>query len=301
MLPPLERYETQPPHRRVASVALGVTAYLDEPLHWARGGARRLLEAFLERVPRERLTTYTTSMLADYRTIRPHEVEVLAQGLSVPDQVRPRHQFQFRLADAPGAPELGFAYREVDRRLDRTGVLQIVLPRSSDPATLRALVEHLADEPVHCAIAGYQLSYREVDRPTAFWWGYEWARRFVGVDLQDADALAWEAHRGLPGTNWLTLVGTPFLRRWNVPLGECVGRLNDASYTEHLGGALFQAGPEPTLGDLNQLTYPYVYREVAHALQPYLLATPPEYLGGFYRHQATQAWMHRFIDPESWK
>ena len=36
---------------------------------------------------------------------------------------------------------------------------------------------------------------------------YFWSKRYTGVDAVDPEPMAWRVARGLPGSNWLTLLG----------------------------------------------------------------------------------------------
>src|SRR4029450_13847279 len=97
--------------------------------------------------------------------------------------------------------------------------------------------------------------------------------RYLGLDAQDPLAMSWLAPTGLPGTGGLTLIG--------APLGGALG-MDDAALKRRdwhedvrvhalAKGLLVQAGRAPTLGDVNRLTLPFAYAEVARALAPHFV------------------------------
>src|SRR5690349_9048852 len=111
----------------LARGALGLTAYLDRGDLWARGGAARILELFIDRVPRDHLRFLSTSLMQFWKGVDekslPEVQETLRHG-GVLGGVR--HLFWMRLASDPGAPALGFTYTEIDpKRSPRAAVLEL--------------------------------------------------------------------------------------------------------------------------------------------------------------------------------
>ncbi|MDY7231162.1 type VI immunity family protein [Hyalangium rubrum] len=290
------------PEVSVTRCALGLTLYLDEPFVWASEGARALLECYLQLAPREALSWYTTSTLDAWHRFTPEAAESILESLPVPwSEERVRHLFTFRLADELGAPGLGFLYKEMDAARGRRGFLQLLLPERHDPKDLLRLANEIGERwPVLCGVGGYMGTWNEWLKPTAFWSLLRWSKRFLGLDIQDPDPMCWFAADGLPGSNWLTLVGDGLAER----IGLDVPALQAQRWTEGTRvhalrrATLIQAGAAPTLGDVNALSYPAAYAEVARVLEPYFVKEAPEYWGGFHEEKKTAQWLRRLVYPE---
>jgi hypothetical protein len=290
----------------VVRVALGLTAYLAEPEFWAREGAQRALDLLLQSPVAGQLRSYTTSVMTRWQEAGPKKLQELRQGLNsrVLVQDRPRHFMFFRLADVPNCPSVGFSYTEVDpRRSERSAVLELTLPQAHPSEELLALATTLGKlGPLHCLVGGYVVRWNVLHQKTAFNQFYRWAQRYLGLDIQDAEALAEFTPSALPGSNWLTLVSARVARarefelaalqrvRWKQPVAvSAVG--------ENL---LLRAGERPTLGDLNRLSYPEAYAEVARQLEPLFVEEPPEFWGQFTNTAHTGAWLRRLVGARDW-
>jgi hypothetical protein len=283
---------------------LGLTLYLAEPLVWAREGAAVLFEAFLASVPPGSLAWYTTSQLADWYPLDSARLDELRRALS-PSLTRPRHLLETRVVDDTGASSVAFTYREVDeRRAKRAATLELKLPVDSDPERLADLAVLSASRfPLLCGVGGLAASYNPHEKATAFWEIHGWCKRYLGLDVQDAEAMALKVLRGLPGTNWLTLVGRPLADRLRLDLASLASEPSrhdvHAELLDH--ALLLKAGPSPELGDLNRAEFPLAYAEVARLLAPHFVKDPPSFWGGFYEKEDTLAWLRRLVDPEGWQ
>lgn len=296
----------------VADVALGLTVYLAEPLIWARAGAAHMLARFATLARGTGVRWWTTSRLTTWRHAEVSQAATLVPELMRPALTRPRHLLSFRWVDDVNAPGAGVHYLEIDddqgvagagRPPQRAGVLQIFLPQSHNPSALVDLARAIGDEwPVWSAIGGYVATSHARDRPTSFETAYRWCRRYLGLDVQDPVAMSWRATRGLPGTNWLTLVGTPLLEALALDRQALMRRptRHDVRAAALHNGVLFQAGAAPTLGDLNRGDLAPAYAEVARTLAKAFVAEPPGFLGSFAEGDGTSAWFRRFLAPEDW-
>ncbi len=289
----------------LARVELGATLYLDEPLHWAREGAARALEAFLARTPAELRCWYTTSHLDVWKAARPALEPQWVDNLRVTGLTgQPRHLFEFAVADDAGTPSQGFRYREVDpRRAERAPYIELTLPQESSGAELEGLVRDVvACGPVLCGVGGAAARWNPQFRVTAFTRIRGWCKRFLGVDVQEPEESCWTAREKLPGSNWLTVCGPGFAVRPELAaLAAWTGR-GDAVEVSDLGGGtlLVRAGTEPTLGDRNALDFPAALARVAAALAP-LFGPAPQGAGIWQtRLPGPEEWMRRLIDPEAW-
>ena len=294
------------PEVSVAEVTLGLTLYLDEPHLWAQEGAAAMLAAFLVVAPIDRLAWYTTSLVKDWHRVAQSELSALVEVLSTPwTQRRVRHHFSFRLTDNIGAPRVGFYYHEVDSTRDgRAGFLQIFLPQEHPPKDLLQLALEVGHRwPIWSGVGGYLATWHPHLKAQGWDLLYGWARRHVGLDLQDPEAGSWLAPKGLLGTNWLTLIGHRLAQAREIDLEALRAHpfSNPVTVRSVAGGAVVCAGAAPTLGDLNQLAYPKAYAEVARCLQAHLVEEPPAFWGSFQEEGNSAAWFRRFLDPEAWR
>jgi hypothetical protein len=291
----------------VARPALGLVLYLDDPLVWARQAARAVLLGFMERVNARELQLFTTSVKPGYHSITGNDMAKLLHDLPLPAaRATVRHLLWLRVVDNPHAARLGFSYREIDAENQRRcGFVEMVFPPDFDPRVLADFAAQIAGQwPLLAGVGGYMLSWNLREAATAHDAALPLCRRFLGLDFQDPDQLAWAVPQGLPGTGWLTLVGRrhaegleidlPALekRAWETPVA--VRGLKHAH--------LIRAGESPDLGDLNRLAYPSAYAEVARVLAPYFIEEPPPFLGERWNEQPELAasWMRRLVDPEGW-
>jgi len=288
---------------RVARVALGLTLYLDDALPWARGGAAAALRAFVAAAPSGRLRWYTTSAMDTWDRCGSDTLARLADSLTLPwGSVAPRHCFELRVADDTDAPALGFSYREVDAaRRGGAGWLQIVLPDDHDPSDLLHLALELGHaHPFLGGVGGYVAAWNRDQRAAAFRAMRAWCKRYVGMDVQDPDAMSWRARAALPGIGWLTLLGPGLLRALPGACDLAAPWHEPVAVMPLSHGTLVRAGERPTLGDLNALVYPAAYAEVAHRLAPLLPADPRPFPQWGDDAMETAAWVRRFVAPEGW-
>lgn len=294
------------PDTSVARVALALTLYVHDVEPWEHGGALAACRALFEVCPPKNLRWFTTSRLDRWHCLSAEAVPDVVTHLEWAGAT-PRHCFGFWLADEPGAASCLFHYRAIDpRRSARAGVVTFALPQDSDPGLLWQLALAVGTRlPFSAGIGGYAASWNRLHSRTAFHEIRAWCRRYLGLDVQDPDRMAWAVGRAVPGTSWLTLVGPRLLDAW----GETA-----ASYAAHpwtspevlalplaRGGVLLRAGARPTLGDVHRLEYPTAYAEVARRLAARLPEAPPPMTGGFFVNEDTTEWMRRFVEPEGWR
>jgi hypothetical protein len=294
------------PEIAVSRLALGVTLYVDDGLGWGKKHAVEALDRFLRVVQRRGDWWFTTSMISSWRRISERGLPEVRAALGIGwDESRPRHLFWFRLVDDTNAPGVGFSYREVDdRRGARTGFLEIFLPQDESPRALLQLVLSVVEAaPFWSGVGGYVATWNHWTKPISFWSIFKWCRRFIGIDVQVPDEMAWLARGGLPGTGWLTLLGAPLINRLEIDVGALsAAPAPHATVVQELPrGALVRAGEAPTVGDVNNLGYPAAYAEAARLLAPYLVAAPPRLWGGFYDDDMSAKWFRRLLDPEGWR
>jgi hypothetical protein len=299
---------TERPGVIVARAALGLTVYLDEPLVWAREGARAVLAAFLERIPLPELRYFETSARPGYRPITGGDMATLLRDLSLPPgRATVRHLLWVRIVDDPGAPLLAFSYREVDSALSpRSGYLELTFPPTFDSEVLATFLGQIAGQWPHLsATAGFMVSWNPRLAATAMHGAYPWCRRYLGLDLHDTDSTAWYAPRALPATSWLTSIGRRLAGDLELDLAALEQRrwTNAVQVAALAHGVVVRAGERPTLGDLNQLSYPSAHAEVARALAPHVMQHPPPFFGDAWQEEPdlTLRWWRRFVAPDGWR
>lgn len=291
------------PRVTVARAELGLTLYLADMRAWATGGAARALEIFLRHAPRDWLIAYTTSQLPDWRLATEATHQMLLDSISAPWLAKPRHLLSFELVDDMGTPSAGFLYREVDTsRAVRTGVLELTLPQETPPEVLLRLAREVAEcGPFFSGVGGYVTRWNVAHRHLAFDRIHEWCQRYWGLDVQDTEAMSWLAPRGLPGSNWLTLVGWPLmdaLGKDAPALKESEEEAVSVSALSH--GFLVRAGEEATVGDLNRTELPTAYMAAARKLESAFVAEPPSFGGAFARNEDAGRWFRRMVDSLDW-
>ncbi len=293
------------PEVPVAGVALGLGAWLAEPSRWAAEGAARLLAELLAVAPDTPLWM-RTSLLSDWRPVAsPRARQELLDAVPASwTQGRPRHFFTLEVADDPGVPAFGFRYTEVDpARAARPSAVELTLPQATDPGKLLALARRLPElGPFLVAVGGHAARWNPAHDRLAFAQIRVWCKRYLGLDVQALEEMAWRIPDGLPGTSWLTLLGPALADRLKLDLDALAhGWSADVEATPVAGGLLLRAGAAPTLGDVNRGEFPAAYAEVARRLAPAFVKEPPPFRGGFGSHEGTVAWLRRLVEPEAWE
>ena len=296
-------------HPTVARVAQGLTLYLAGPAAWAGGGVLTAFDAFLAAVPQNDVFYYTSSMIAQWHPVTSQEGrqslrEALPAWSNQGMGQGVRHGFRFEYVDDPGAPTRGFQYREIDpARADRTPVLEITLPFSTPQETLLELAKNIAQAGDYwCGVGGYVARWNWMRKRLAFTQAYKWCGRWLGLDVQDGDMMAWHAKDGLPGTGWLTFIGGPFAARNGIGLdGLRAHPWQHGVTAQDVGdGLMVQAGTKLDAGDTNTLAFPEPYAESAKTLAPHFVQDTDEYWGMFGGRKHTNIWLRRWEDLTAW-
>ncbi|SEL99339.1 Protein of unknown function [Stigmatella aurantiaca] len=120
--------------------------------------------------------------------------------------------------------------------------------------------------------------------------------RYPGIDIADVDSLSWQLGHQLRGPAWLTFLGPLALGR----LGD-TDTLRSRLHSPHTevrplagGSVAISLGPRPEAGDTlsgHPLTH---YRELAHALGPWLHHTQGPW--AYFPEEVRQKWERRFLD-----
>jgi hypothetical protein len=286
-------------------VVLGLTVYTD-PRQVTGADAARILRAFLDLGAGERFNWYRTSQVTEWRRLHPgglrEVIDALAQSERLLGDARHRHLFSLALADDLDVPEHGFRYVEVDpARADRAGVIELSLPQSFPAPRLAALAAAVADNVAFFAgVGGFTVRWNDFLKASAFRQIHALCRRHVCVDIQDTEPMCWRVPRGLPGCNWLTLVGAALLDSPQFSPAARAELAEVAALETRSRGLLVRIGDAPVTGDLNQLVVPDAYVAVARLLAPAFVPEPPELWGTFARQGDSASWFLRLANLAGW-
>jgi len=130
---------------------------------------------------------------------------------------------------------------------------------------------------------------------------YPFAKRFPGIEIDNASIVSMHMDSHIKGVNWLTALSDESLE----PIGgreQLLAQLDDNfRIFEYDGGVLIQAGPMPQLGDVNRGHAPRYYRQLSEIVKPIRMEFPEGHSfirpgGGRSGAEATNEWLARFDD-----
>ena len=189
---------------------------------------------------------------------------------------------------------------------DRASHIFVRFADGTPASVLSELAAWLIDAlPVWWATGGYVFEHRSGAVFTAHIRMVALAKRYWAVQIVDRTSLQWDAMRGMPGGNWLTLIGRDYARAMKLDLGkiEADAAALAAQKVFHRAGRhalVVAAGPKPLLGDINAYEDFDAYVHVARLIAPLLLADPTPLAGPFASAEVLDAWLHRFEKQEEW-
>ncbi len=159
--------------------------------------------------------------------------------------------------------------------------------------------------PLWWATGGYIFEHRSGAVLTAHMRMATLAKRYWAVQIIDRASLQWDAIRGMPGGNWLTLIGRDYARKMKLDIERVANedRALAAQGVYRLAGQhalAIAAGSTPLLGDINLYEDFDAYVHVARLIAPLLLQSPTPLLGPLARPEVLEAWLRRFDKQEEW-
>jgi hypothetical protein len=140
---------------------------------------------------------------------------------------------------------------------ERASYIRVNFPVGTPPLGMVRLAESaLRTVPLHWGSIGITFAHVSGPRHIAYKRIAALAKRHWGVQIQDLSTLQWDATRGMPGVNWLTLIGNEFASSKGLDTDAIA---SGASALAQQGvycrrgsfGLALAAGPAPMLGDLN--------------------------------------------------
>ncbi|SAK77874.1 hypothetical protein AWB76_05171 [Caballeronia temeraria] len=189
---------------------------------------------------------------------------------------------------------------------DRASHLFVRFADGTPPGVLSELTAWLIDAlPLSWATGGYVFEHRSGAVFTAHMRMAALAKRCWAVQIIDRTSLQWDAMRGMPGANWLTLIGRDYARAMKLDLASIEnadGALAAQKIFRRAGrhALAIAAGPKPLLGDINAYEDFDTYVHVARLIAPLLLDDPTPLAGPFARPDVLGAWLRRFEEQEEW-
>ena len=189
------------------------------------------------------------------------------------------------------------------RGMERASHIRVLFPEDVSIGAVAALGEWaITRVPLWWGSAGYLFHHTAGTMFTAHARIAALAKRYWAVQLLDMTTLQWEALRGMPTVNWLTLIGNEFASSKNDALDDISTALSHEGVFHRKGpnGVAFAAGTGPVRGDINigENVQPYV--NVARRIEPLLLTDHPPLFGPFAKQDVISAWLGRFRAPQRW-
>jgi Type VI immunity for VRR-NUC len=189
------------------------------------------------------------------------------------------------------------------RGMERASHLRVLFPDDASIATVAALGEWAINRlPLWWGSAGFVFHHTTGTMFTAHERMAALAKRYWGVQIQDMTALQWDALRGMPGVNWLTLIGRTFAEAMDVSIDQVAADLSNEGVFHRRGahGIALAAGVGPVYGDINVGENLGAYEHVARRLQPLLLTEHTSLFGPFAKPEVLGAWLRRLGSPPAW-
>lgn len=131
------------------------------------------------------------------------------------------------------------------------------------------------------------------------------AKRYWAIQILDPVLLQRDALRGMPGVNWLTLVGSDFAGAVSLSIDALAAQASDLVgegifHRRGRHGLALAAGRRPLLGDVNLGDDLTAYARVAGLLHPLMLREHTLLAGPLERPEVASAWLGRFENPKDW-
>jgi hypothetical protein len=190
--------------------------------------------------------------------------------------------------------------------MERLSHIRVLFASETSVSVLAALGEWAsAHLPLWWGSAGFVFHHQQGTMFTAHKRMAALAKRYWGVQIQDMTALQWDGLDGLPGVNWLTLVGNEFAAAKEISvdaLSAHAEELKAEGVFQRRGthALAIAAGSKPIQGDINIGEDIEAYVRVHHLLRPLVLTDHTPLYGPFANPKVLSAWLRRFEAPREW-
>ncbi len=184
----------------------------------------------------------------------------------------------------------------------RASFCKLTFPGNVDAEDIVRIAIKLSDVlPMRSGHAGWAAHFDADRKSDAFNRIFAWAKRYIGLEVEDLNVTLGYVLHAIKSVNWLTLVGDELWQKANKS-GDVASRFGpDIELHRTKQGIVIQAGHGPVLGDRNAGVVPPLYGRVACALGHLVVEEHREFAGRFAEEGATMAYLRRFIDPEGWR
>ncbi|MDP9044235.1 MAG: DUF3396 domain-containing protein [Pseudomonadota bacterium] len=192
------------------------------------------------------------------------------------------------------------------RGIERASYVRVLLPSGTRPAALAALGEWSIDHlRLWWGAGGYVFHHTHGAPVFAATRMAALAKRHWAVQIQDVAALQWDALRGMPGVNWLTLVGDAFAQAHGMTAADigsaaALSASRGVFHRRATHGIALAAGSGPSRGDINLADDLSSYISIARLVEPLLLTTHLPLSGPLSRPDVLSAWLKRYSEPKPW-
>jgi hypothetical protein len=188
---------------------------------------------------------------------------------------------------------------------ERLSYIQIRFQENSKASEFALFANWVVNNfPVWWGTAGWYFHHSAGQNHTAYKKIAAKSKRHWGIQILDLTALQWEGLRGLPGVNWLTLIGNDFALERGLDMSTLVEQTTSLASGVFCRtgefGLVIAAGSRPLQGDVNTGESISTYSEVANLLKPLLLAKHAPLSGPFENADVMNAWLRRFDNPQAW-
>ena len=295
-----------------AYIALGFTVLVRGPLRAHADALEDLWVRVQSGLLRNRFVGYRLASEPVWRQLPdPTRVKGFAATFGLTDPLLGHWGVELR--DEPKGPDTTSGHTVMQftdlapvRGMERLSHIRVLFGTEIPVGTLAALGEWASTHlPLWWGSAGFVFDHTQGTMITAHEQMAALAKRYWGVQMLDMTALQWDGRRGMPGMNWLTLIGNEFAAAKEASLDALVG---DASELKSEG--IFQrrgthaiaiaAGSKPLQGDINIGEDMYAYVRVHQLLRPFLLIEHTPLHGPFAKAEVLNAWLRRFEAPRDW-
>ncbi len=178
--------------------------------------------------------------------------------------------------------------------------LQIYFPEDVSPERIFELSRLLAAAiPFLSGHAGYTAIFKARRKRSAFNQIYAWAKRYLGIEVEDLNRTLPYVTGAIKGANWLTMVGRELGN--DLMKSEVVMHLPQGlALSPERYGWVLRAGERPVFADRHRREFPAPYAAAERLLLPLKLTKHDEFAGRFADEEATMPWLRRLVEPERW-
>jgi Protein of unknown function (DUF3396) len=190
--------------------------------------------------------------------------------------------------------------------MERASYLRLSFPEHTAPISIVRLAQSVIQHvPLHWGSAGMAFVHVSGPRHVAYRRIAALAKRYWGVQIQDMSTLQWDALRGMPGVNWLTLIGNDFASANGMSIDAIAtaasGLARQGVYSRRAThGLAVAAGASASLGDVNVGDDLRSSALIAQLLRPLLLREHLPLDGPFAHREVLSAWLGRLEVPQNW-